>query len=42
MPSPEDIFEPGTERRLDDQSSILVGPHSVVVLVGRSTDGHVD
>ncbi|MBI5647353.1 MAG: glycogen debranching enzyme [Ignavibacteriae bacterium] len=30
-----DAFEPGSEPRLDDQSSILVGDRSVVVLVGR-------
>jgi isoamylase len=35
MPSPQDVFEPGNELVLEDQHSILVGPRSVVVLVGR-------
>lgn len=35
MPSPEDIFEPGSEPVLKDQSKILVGPRSVAVLVGK-------
>jgi len=34
-PSPEESWEPGTEPRLDHQSSILLGDRSVVVLVGR-------
>ncbi len=35
MPAPEDIWEPGSEPALGDQGSIMVGPRSVVVLVGR-------
>ena len=35
MPSPEDAFEPGEEPELAEQSWFLVGPRSVVVLVGR-------
>jgi isoamylase len=35
LPSPEDICEPGEEAALDDQGSYLIGPRSVVVLVGR-------
>jgi glycogen operon protein len=35
MPPPQDIFEPGREPVLQDQGSMLVGPRSVVVLVGR-------
>ncbi|MCU7936602.1 MAG: glycogen debranching enzyme [Candidatus Thiodiazotropha sp. (ex Dulcina madagascariensis)] len=37
MPSPEDVFEPGSEPELEDQSGCLVGGRAVVVLVGRST-----
>lgn len=35
MPTPQDIFEPGTEPILADQASYLVGGRSVVILVGR-------
>jgi glycogen operon protein len=35
MPSPEDIWEPGSELPLSDQQHFLVGPRSVVVLVGK-------
>jgi glycogen operon protein len=35
MPSPEDIFEPGTEPLLSDPNTFLVGARSVVILVGR-------
>jgi glycogen operon protein len=35
MPSPEDIFAPGTEPTLGDQGSFLAGGRSVVILVGR-------
>jgi len=35
MPSPEDIFEPGSEPELGDQGHFLVAPYSVVVLVAR-------
>lgn len=35
MPSPEDIAEPGSEVVLKNQSNILVGPRSFVVLVGK-------
>ena len=35
MDSPEDIWEPGSEPVLDNQESVLLGPRSVVILVGR-------
>ncbi len=35
MPSPDDIFAPGMEPALSNQSNITVGARSVVVLVGR-------
>jgi glycogen operon protein len=35
MPAPEDAFEPGQEPPLEAQDHMLVGPRSVVVLVGR-------
>ncbi len=35
MPHPQDVFAPGTEPRLGDQSSVLVGARSVVILVGK-------
>jgi isoamylase len=35
MPCPEDIWEPGTEPMLSDQSSFLVRDRSVIILVGR-------
>lgn len=35
MPPPEDIWEPGCEPLLTDQQQCLVGPRSVVVLVGK-------
>lgn len=35
MPAPEDIAEIGQEKKLGDQGEFLVGPRSVVVLVGK-------
>jgi isoamylase len=35
MGSPEDVWEPGAEPRLDDQRYFWLGPRSVVILVGR-------
>ena len=35
-PSPEDIWEPGTEPVLHDQRRFVSGPRSVVILVGRA------
>jgi glycogen operon protein len=35
MESPDDISEPGKEPLTESQSEILVGPRSVMVLVGR-------
>ncbi len=35
MPSPEDVFDPGSEPELADQASCIVGARSVVILVGR-------
>jgi isoamylase len=37
MPAPHDVHEPGREPRLDDPSHVLLGPRSVVVLVGRES-----
>lgn len=34
--SPQDIWEPGKEVRLKDQSSFVVGPRSVVILLGKT------
>ena len=34
MPSPEDIWEPGSEPKLDDQRSIVLDSRSVVILTG--------
>jgi glycogen operon protein len=36
MPSPDDIFEPGQEPLIDNQREVLVGPRSIIILVGRS------
>jgi isoamylase len=36
MPSPQDIYEPGSEPVVGDQSHVLVGGRSVTVLVGKS------
>lgn len=33
--SPEDSWEPGTEPKLENQSGLLVGSRSVVILVGK-------
>ena len=33
--SPEDIWQPGSEPKLEDQGGILLGDRSVVILVGR-------
>ena len=35
MASPDDVWEPGTEPALEEQSWIMVGERSVVILVGR-------
>jgi isoamylase len=35
MPPPEDIWKPGSELLLMDQQRFLVGPRSVVILVGK-------
>lgn len=35
MPSPDDIYPPGDERLLGDQSQIIVGGRSIIVLVGK-------
>lgn len=34
-PSPEDIWEPGSEPRLEEQGGMLIGDRSVVILVGK-------
>jgi glycogen operon protein len=35
MTPPDEIYTPGTEPRLSDQNEILLGPRSVVILVGQ-------
>ena len=35
LPSPDDICEPGYERPLDEPEQLVLGPRSVVILVGR-------
>jgi isoamylase len=34
-PAPQDIWEPGQEPLLENQSGILLGDRSVVVLIGK-------
>jgi glycogen operon protein len=36
MPSPDDIFAPGEEPVIESQGEVLVGPRSIIVLVGKS------
>jgi glycogen operon protein len=36
MTAPDDIAEPGEESLVDNQREILVGPRSIMVLVGKS------
>ena len=33
--SPQDIFEPGEEPLTDNQREVLVGPRSIIILVGK-------
>jgi glycogen operon protein len=35
METPDDIAEPGQEPLIDSQKEILVGPRSIIVLVGK-------
>ncbi len=35
MPSPQDIFAPGSEPPLDDPSAVVLGPRSVMILLGK-------
>jgi len=35
MPSPEDVWEPGSEPEVEDRTGFLVGDRSVAILVGR-------
>jgi glycogen operon protein len=35
---PEDIWEVGKEKRLQDQSEMLIGPRSVVVLLSKENE----
>ena len=35
MESPQDIFEPGEEPLTDNQREVLVGPRSIIILVGK-------
>jgi glycogen operon protein len=35
MPSPDDIFEPGEEPLTENQHEVLLGPRSIMILVGR-------
>jgi len=36
MPSPEDIFGPGKEPLVESQHEVLVGPRSIIILVGKA------
>ena len=36
MESPQDIFEPGEEPLTDNQREVLVGPRSIIILVGKA------
>jgi len=36
MESPDDIAEPGAEPVIESQREILVGPRSIIVLVGKN------
>ena len=33
--TPQDIFEPGKEPLVESQHEVLVGPRSIIILVGR-------
>ena len=35
MLSPDDIFEPGEEPLIESQHEVLVGPRSIIILVGK-------
>ena len=35
VPTPQDIFEPGEEPLVENQQEVLVGPRSIIILVGR-------
>lgn len=35
MPAPDDICEPGSEPLTDNQQEVLLGPRSIIVLVGK-------
>jgi glycogen operon protein len=35
MPTPEDIFEPDEEPLTENQNEVLVGPRSIIILVGK-------
>lgn len=35
MPAPNDIYEPGAEPLTDNQHEILLGPRSIIILVGK-------
>ena len=35
MPSPEDVFEPGSEPLIEHQEQVLAGAYSLVVLIGK-------
>jgi glycogen operon protein len=35
MPAPDDICEPGSEPLTDNQQEVLLGPRSIILLVGK-------
>ena len=35
MEAPEDIFTPGEEPVIENQQEVLVGPRSIIILVGK-------
>jgi glycogen operon protein len=35
VPTPKDISEPGQELLVESQQEVLVGPRSIIILVGR-------
>jgi glycogen operon protein len=36
VPSPDDIYEPGEEPLIENQQEVLVGPRSIIILVGKA------
>jgi len=38
MPTPEDIFEPGKEPIIENQHEVLLGPRSIIILIGKERE----